>query len=111
MDPPTTGGIATQRATDLVPRDSVHLYAGGGGDVTGALNAGLKVKVATDILSAAVETLKYAHRLGDSAAFVKDMTNEDDRAAGIEAARDGGAPYVTMCGPLCKGLSGMCRAS
>ena len=77
--------------------------------MTGALNAGFKVKVATGILPAAVETLNYAHHLGDSAAFVADMANEDDRAAVIKAARDGGAPGVAMGGPLCKGLSGMCN--
>ena len=105
--PPTAGGIVSRRASGLVPRDSAHLCAGGGGDTTGAVNAGFKVKVATDMLPAAVKTPKHAHRLGDSAAFVADMNDEDDRAAVIKAARDGGAPGVTMGGPLCKGLSGM----
>ena len=86
------------------PKRIAGLYGGGGGDLAGAADAGIKVSFWTDAAAVCRRTIVAAHPHLDRRAVVADM--EDDAAVESVVTQCGDIAIVSG-GPLCKGMSPM----
>lgn len=86
------------------PKRIAGLYGGGGGDLAGAADAGIKVSFWTDASAVCRRTIVAAHPHLDRRAVVADMEDDADVESVVTECGD---IAIVSGGPLCKGMSPM----